>query len=555
MRYNFQEVHIDNKAATLSSSIEETAGMIALKIESGDVTTSSGKVVAGIEIGEKDEKGYIKLKGDEVIVEESISAKELKSSVISGKSFLVGDGGSIRSSSYSENGVNVSGKDGFYLNSDGLLRATKAFFKNATAEDLEITGGDINSNSLQTIKETKTSDDDNYSSVKSRVYYAKADVESVLECSDKAYLISASDVTEGTSFTVNGVTYKLRRNISALYETGAYYSQTLDNWNGKGTITFSVPAGVTKIRVYVPCQGEAYYSIGDMEIEGSYTYDEYRNYTYSLNGAAAVTSYATYLELDVNPGATNTIIFTPVHEAGTIISSGSSSRYTYRRSVINWDTKFEYYRHSVLPDGSSVSKAGIYLFKSTTSWVRMDELSLPSYVSDTSLPIDTSYYKYTNFANSSGSSLQAQNCQTKNVTIGGVSQSDGTLSYGNGSLIIRDGSNSVVLSVNTNDYYKSEEYRDASFTIITMQKGVYVTDLYPKLDSGNTEADIGSSNQKFNKAYIREIESDTITAPTLNGSATSAGKLTSDGGSDGYPVYFVNGLPVACTKVWGALAN
>lgn len=487
------------------SQIEQTANKIALRVDGTNIKTPGGIIVGIVE-----DESVIKLEADKIIASGTLSADKFTSDMAIISDLQISDGGSsvgkIRSAGYAKNTYSKDNAEtGFYMDNEGHLEATNAFFKNATAIDLNIDGGEINSAAFQTIK--GTTGGASYSSVKSGEYYKKEDVLALMNDVAVDYHVTAEEVNAGTAFSLDGTTYKLARNIKSVRDANYYYSQTA-SLGEETTFSFTVPSGYTKVYIRVPEQLKTIttkYSGswgGVNPPEDSSITTEYWDYYYSLNGGSDTASNKEILELTVNAGETNSITITPVYKNGyTETYSGSS--YTVITKIGMTTTTFGVYLPSTFPNGEYVTEAGIYLFKSANSWVMFS--SLPDCVQTdiSGISSKTPYYRYASFKTSSGEALTDRAADMTTCTIGGTTYTNGSLSYFNNTLILRNSSGTIIFSQNITQYFMTEEgYVAISFTCTKGSKGAYVTDLYPK--EGGTK-NIGSSGQLFNNVYANNF--------------------------------------------------
>ena len=108
---------IELRATTeeVESAIKVTEGKIALMVDGTDVKTS-----AGIVVGVVDGEGYVKIDAPNIIAEGTITAEQLRADCISGKTFIVKNGGVIRSETLNDT-------TGFSLSADGKFSAFNAY--------------------------------------------------------------------------------------------------------------------------------------------------------------------------------------------------------------------------------------------------------------------------------------------------------------------------------------------------------------------------------------------------------------------------------------------
>ena len=152
---------VEGRVTTAESNILQNSSAIALRVNGNNVTTSNAEIV----VGTLDDEGYIQLNAPNVIASGTITANEIQTGTITAKqvdatnliksnTFVVSDGGAIKSKTYSES-------TGFELTAEGKLTAVsatlqKATITNASADNLNIVGGKITSDSLETSNVAET---------------------------------------------------------------------------------------------------------------------------------------------------------------------------------------------------------------------------------------------------------------------------------------------------------------------------------------------------------------------------------------------------------------
>ena len=112
---NAEAIELRATTEEVESKIAVTEGKIALYVDGTDVKTP-----AGIVVGVVDGEGYVKINAPNIIAEGTITAEQLRADCISGKTFIVKNGGVIRSETLDDT-------TGFSLAADGKFSAFNAY--------------------------------------------------------------------------------------------------------------------------------------------------------------------------------------------------------------------------------------------------------------------------------------------------------------------------------------------------------------------------------------------------------------------------------------------
>ncbi len=191
----------------------------------------------------------ITLDASKVILGGTVTAQQLNAlNFISSKSFLVNDGGSLRSSAYDENGNNETDEPGFYLNSQGIFKAVKAILKSTETYDLRITGGEIKgeTNPLNTVL-NEVSGASYSNKEKTNGYRKKSDVSS--------YVLSHLPEVNRITPSLDGFYQLQQSSVATIYEVANvsptdYYTLSSGSSGWTETQTKSNPGGFDDYGVY-----------------------------------------------------------------------------------------------------------------------------------------------------------------------------------------------------------------------------------------------------------------------------------------------------------------
>ncbi len=525
------------------TSIDNTKDSIGLSVyKDGDGNTSFK--LAGVEVGSsKSDKGYVKLEGDSILMEGSVTAESIDVDSVFAQEIVIQDdykdgeglshSGSIRSAAYTKDGENTTNSDGFYLNSKGTLKAVNADFTNIKINGGEIQGDDNPLNTRQTDEAGNSYEGkagiSGYKK-KSDVYnYANTNANTIYDLD-----LIVGDVSY-SKLTFNGNTYQV-----ANLQPEVYTSFSLKNsWQTDSSIyayiTLNINDGNALSAPKVITVNFAYLPMYQLLSDGTQRYirSEYDGYRINFSDGTSDSSnmgdgFVGRLVRYSSPDDVQRITETITVPAGAV----SLTFRTQRVSSYDWcdsavwtasdNSRFDFTLKESL-SGVIIKKGSTVSYLSTFFSGLSDYLYQPAW-SGTSFDSLGSYDDYSSFG---GLSLKTKSGDTytysdystaflvnvTGITINGSAVSGDAVCSFTGTEISITQSGTTLLYLTTQSCVLTSAYPTFSFTAIAQDRGVYVDDLYPRLDSNKNykgAGNLGGLGQEFNNLYANHVHTSDI---------------------------------------------
>lgn len=501
----------------------------------------------------------VALSGKRILLDGSVSADQLEAELLIAQDLQITDGldkdgnviaGKIRSYGYEKGNVEDSTKtsSGFYMDNNGNLEAINASFKNAQTYNLTMVGGEIlgENNPLNTL--VSSSGEASFKNCSSNPIYVKG--------SDLLSLISnncpkVDNVTQAMIDAGGGGVLWLGNTkypyVAFVSGSEVALSEETISWT-TSTASVSKYYVITCAHTFTftaPCPGTYYFDYTPPAILANYG-SKYvlNNVQYKLDDGDLVYHRKSLGDSTSLPSPLS--VYVSAAGSHTLYVEHESSEYaliSYRS--LDYSAKISYNQSGGLYAFISVNKS---LFLSTVTFTDSYHDAYYSYGSVTSSSL-TKYSSFTGIQRSTGGSYSYYSVtgaiSAKNLVLNGISKGEASIVYNLDSIYIyKDGV--MILSFGANDYLSSANYPSFSFSALDSSKGVYVDDLFVKVDSsGNYKGsgDIGSGSRPFHYAYIDSLLGKTanlsgslqvssVDTDSISASSISAGSLSV--GTNGY---------------------
>ncbi len=470
----------------------------------------------------------VALSGKRILLNGSVSADQLEAELLIAQDLQITDGldkdgnviaGKIRSYGYEKGDVEDSTKtaSGFYMDNNGNLEAINASFKNAQTYNLTMVGGEIlgENNPLNTL--VSSSGEASFKNNSSNAIYVKS---SDLVTLIRNNLPSVDYVTQnmidaggGGVLRLGSITYPYVAKVlgtSITLESGA-----MGDWNltttGSDfttqftctyTFSFTLPcpayANFTYAAPFFLYVGSIGSAIKSMAVFDTILYkrDSEDWVTYqSEAGDKTSGDINVYLSTYFSTSGAHTVTVKHISEAKyTQISSSPQS---------GLEMKIAFSAKSSYSVAYLTAENFVYI---TESFLGNYVDAYYSYGSVNSSSL-TKYSPFTGIQRSTGGSYSyysvAGAISAKNLILNGISKGEAVVMYNLTSISINQ-NGTQLLSISSTDYLASTDYPTFSFTALDSSKGVYVDDLFVKVNSsGNYKGsgNIGSAGRPFHYIY------------------------------------------------------
>lgn len=502
----------------------------------------------------------VALSGKRILLNGSVSADQLEAEMLIAQDLQISNGldkdgnaiaGKIRSYGYEKGDVDKTDKtaSGFYMDNDGNLEAINASFKNAQTYNLTMIGGEIQgeNNPLNTlVSSSGESDFKNCSPDLTYVYGQDLYNLIVDNCPKVDYVTQEMINAGGATLRLGNTTYPYVA-ISEGAET-TLSEGTLDAWT---TATITNSSKLTAV--------ECTYTFNFTALcPGSY-YFEYvppliavvtPGYVAAMDNVLYMADNGEWVSVRTSAGDVTSLPSSWVLSC-VFATSGShtftvkhvSSFYAFAQYISDFSsgttaTKITFAQAKSLHAYLSISN---YLALDTFSFIEKYHDAYYSYGSVSSSSL-TKYSKFTGIQRKTNSSSNysyygvSGALSAKGLVLNGISKGEASVIYDVDSIYIYK--NGVkILSISADDYFTYSNYPSFSFSALDYNKGVYVDDLYVKVDSsGNYKGsgDIGSGSRPFHYAYIDSLSgkmvnlSSSLRAASVQTTSLSADSLSTD---------------------------
>ena len=497
----------------------------------------------------------VALSGKRILLNGSVSADQLEAELLIAQDLQITDGldkdgnviaGKIRSYGYEKGNVEDSTKtsSGFYMDNNGNLEAINASFKNAQTYNLTMVGGEIlgENNPLNTLVSSSgeasfknnspnsiyVKGSDLFSLISNNCPHVDNVTQAMIDAGGGGVLWLGSTKYPYVAF-VNGSEVTLsEETISWTTSTASvskYYVITCVH-----TFTFTAPCPGTYYFDYTP--PAIFANLGSVYVLNNVQYKlDDGDLVYHRKSLGDSTSPPSTLSVYVSAAGSHTLYVE--HE------SSEYALISYRN--LDYSAKISYNQSGGLLAFISVNES---LFLGTVTFTDSYHDAYYSYGSVTSSSL-TKYSPFTGIQRSTGGSYLyysiAGAISAKNLVLNGVSKGEASIVYNLDSIYIyKDGA--TIFSFGPNDYLSSANYPSFSFSALDSSKGVYVDDLFVKVDSsGNYKGsgDIGSGSRPFHYAYIDSLLGKTanlsgsLQVSSVNADSVSADSVSADSVSVG----------------------
>ena len=497
----------------------------------------------------------VALSGKRILLNGSVSADQLEAELLIAQDLQITDGldkdgnviaGKIRSYGYEKGNVEDSTKtsSGFYMDNNGNLEAINASFKNAQTYNLTMVGGEIlgENNPLNTLVSSSgeasfknnspnsiyVKGSDLFSLISNNCPHVDNVTQAMIDAGGGGVLWLGSTKYPYVAF-VNGSEVTLsEETISWTTSTASvskYYVITCVH-----TFTFTAPCPGTYYFDYTP--PAIFANLGSVYVLNNVQYKlDDGDLVYHRKSLGDSTSLPSTLSVYVSAAGSHTLYVE--HE------SSEYALISYRN--LDYSAKISYKQSGGLLAFISVNES---LFLGTVTFTDSYHDAYYSYGSVTSSSL-TKYSPFTGIQRSTGGSYSyysiAGAISAKNLVLNGISKGEASVVYNLDSIYIyKDGA--TILSFGPNDYLSSANYPSFSFSALDSSKGVYVDDLFVKVDSsGNYKGsgDIGSGSRPFHYAYIDSLLGKTanlsgsLQVSSVNADSVSADSVSADSVSVG----------------------
>ena len=497
----------------------------------------------------------VALSGKRILLNGSVSADQLEAELLIAQDLQITDGldkdgnvitGKIRSYGYEKGNVEDSTKtsSGFYMDNNGNLEAINASFKNAQTYNLTMVGGEIlgENNPLNTL--VSSSGEASFKNVSSNPIYVKgSDLFSLIanNCPKVDNVTQAMiDAGSGGVLWLGSTKYPY---VALVSGSEVALSEETISWT-TSTASVSKYYVITCTHTFsftAPCPGTYYFdytppailaNFGGVYVLNNVQYKlDDGNLVYHRKSLGDSTSLPSTLSIYVSAAGSHTLYVE--HE------SSEYALISYRN--LDYTAKISYNQSGGLLAFISVNES---LFLGTVTFADSYHDAYYSYGSVTSSSL-TKYSPFTGIQRSTGGSYSYYSVSgaisAKNLVLNGISKGEASVVYNLDSIYIyKDGA--TIFSFGPNDYLSSANYPSFSFSALDSSKGVYVDDLFVKVDSsGNYKGsgNIGSGSRPFHYAYIDSLLGKTanlsgsLQVSSVNADSVSADSVSADSVSVG----------------------
>ena len=525
------------------TSIDNTKDSIGLSVAKDGEGNTSFKL-AGVEVGAaKSDKGYVKLKGDSILLEGSVTAESIDVESVFAQEVVIQDdykdsegvshSGSIRSAAYTKDGENTTNSQGFYMNSKGILKAVDGEFTNIKINGGEIQGDNNPLNTRQTDEAGNSYEGkagiSGYKKKNDVYAYANANAPTIYDLD-----LIVGDVAY-SRLAFNGNTYQV-----ANLQPEVYSSFSLKNsWSTDSSIyayiTLSINDGKALTSPKVVTVNFAYLPMYRLLSDGTSRYirsgyDGYRiNFSDGTSDSSNMSDgFVGRLVNYSSPEDVERYTETITVPAGAV----SLTFRTQRVSTYDWcdsavwtasdNSRFDFtlkdsYTGVIVKNGSTVyyldtffSGLSDYLYQPAWNGTSFDSLgSYDDYSAFGGLSLKTKSddtYTYSDYST-------AFLVNITDLTINGSAVSGDAVCSFTGTEISITQSGTTLVYLTTQSCVLTSAYPSFSFTAIAQDRGVYVDDLYPRLDSNKNykgSGNIGGLEQEFSNLYVDHVHTSDI---------------------------------------------
>lgn len=492
----------------------------------------------------------VALSGKRILLNGSVSADQLEAEMLIAQDLQITNGldkdgnaiaGKIRSYGYEKGDVAKTDKtaSGFYMDNDGNLEAINASFKNAQTYNLTMIGGEIQgeNNPLNTL--VSSSGEASFKNCSPDLTYVYGqDLYNLIasNCPQVDYVTQEMINAGGATLRLGNTTYPY---VAKVNGTEATLSEgTLEAW-ATNTITNS------SNHIAIEC---TYTFNFTASCPGVYSFEYIpplvtvvsSGYVMAMNNVSYCADNGEWVSVRTSAGDVTSL------SSSWILSCAFATSGSHTFTVKHVSSFYAFAQYlSDFCDGTTATKisfkqsAGVYAYLSANNsrWlavVSFEEAYHDAYYSYGSVNSSslTKYSKFTGIQKKAngGSSYSyysvAGALSAKGLILNGVSKDEASIIYNLDSIYIYK--NGVrIFSISPDDYFTYSNYPSFSFSALDYNKGVYVDDLYVKVDSsGNYKGsgDIGSGQRPFHYAYI-----DSLSGKTANlSNSLQAGSVQTD---------------------------
>lgn len=466
----------------------------------------------------------IALSGKRILLDGSVSADQLEAELLIAQDLQITDGldkdgnvisGKIRSYGYEKGNVEDSTKtaSGFYMDNNGNLEAINASFKNAQTYNLTMVGGEIlgENNPLNTL--VNSSGEASFTNCASDPSYVKgSDLYTLISnnCPTVDY-VTQSMINEGGGGTLRLGTTTYPYVAKVLGTEISLVEGTLDSWtvtssgsapykqfSCEHTFSFTLPCPAVVLITYATPFFLSSYIDGESGIKKLIVSDtilirvddgEWDTLRSGFGDMSSGDDESVLSPYCTTSGA-HTVTVKHISEAKYVTAGSFQSGFEMKISFVAKGG----YRAFITSESSEVLYNGGILkdyIDAYYSYGAVNSSSLTKYSPFTGIKRNGSYYSF------SGA------ISAKNLVLNGISKGEAVVIYGLNSIIINQG-DTQLLNIGSDDYVASASYPTFSFIALDSSKGVYVDDLFVKVDSsGNYKGsgNIGSANRPFHYIY------------------------------------------------------